>query len=237
MTNRPKFDLRSLTIFGIGAFSGAWWVRNQIENAQKSRAEREAPALVEQVCPDVMYVLDQLVLDGEFRNEDAYRQALAQYLRRATGYEVEIAPPTAHGAPDLLVEGILALELKILATKADMDRAVGQCAGYALDWVTWVVTFETPKSRIRSLERLLDDHGLGRILVVDFSDDADLDEDDDDDGGDDEFDDDDDGGDDEFDDDDDGDEDEFDDDGDEDDDHDDDGDDDDDEDDFDDGYD
>lgn len=176
----PKFDMGHLTLFGVGALVGAWWVRDKADSAKKSRVERDHPELVPEVCESVITALNDLELSGEFEDEDDIRDEVAKYLAKETDLQVEVAPPTPHGAPDLLIEGVLALELKILRTKADVDRAIGQCAGYVRDWVTWIVAFESPLSRVRALEQLLKDHGLERILVIEFEDDDDEGDDDDD---------------------------------------------------------
>jgi hypothetical protein len=160
-------DFRHLMWAAGGALAGAWWVRNQNEEAQKSRAERDNPELVEDVCTEVGEVLDEWEPD-EFETEEDFVSDLAKYLNQETGLEVEEYPATREGRPDIVVEGVLALELKFKPSKGERDRSVGQCAAYSRSWVTWIVLIDSPLSAYEDLQRLLDDKGLERILIWDF---------------------------------------------------------------------
>ena len=160
-------DFRHLLWAAGGALAGAWWVRNQNEEAQKSRAERDSPELVEDVCKEVGEALDEWEPD-EYETEEDFVSDLAEYLNNETGFEVEEYPPTREGRPDILVEGVLALELKLRASKGERDRCVGQCAAYSRSWVTWIVLIDSPSSAYEDLQRLLEDKGLERILIWDF---------------------------------------------------------------------
>lgn len=157
-------DFKHLLWATGGALAGAWWVKNQNDDAKKSRSERDAPDLVEEVCEEVAAALDAWEPD-DYDTEEDFASDLAKYLNHETGFEVEEYPPTREGRPDILVEGVLALELKLRPPKGERDRCVGQCAGYSRSWVTWIVLIDSPSSACKDLQRLLDDKGLERIQV------------------------------------------------------------------------
>ena len=100
--------------------------------------------------------------------EKEFVSDLAEYLNQETGFEVEEYPATREGRPDILVEGVLALELKVRPTKGGRDRCVGQCAGYSRSWVTWIALIDVRPSEYGDFERLLADKGLERIQIWDF---------------------------------------------------------------------
>jgi hypothetical protein len=147
--------------------AGAWWVKNQNAEAQKSRAERDDPDLVEDICQEAGEALDEWEPD-DYEAEEDFVSDLAEYLNQKTGFEVEEYPATREGRPDILVEGVLALELKFRPSKGERDRCVGQCAGYSRLWVTWIVLIDARQSEYGDLERLLADKGLERIQIWDF---------------------------------------------------------------------
>lgn len=152
-----------------GALFGAWWVRNQVEESKKSRAERDDPTGVQEICEEIEAVLDQWEPDGECNTEDEFVYDLADYLEENTDWEIEVMPDTSEGCPDILIGNLLALEVKLNPNKSERDRCIGQCAGYSRQWVTWIVLIDTSASRIGKLEDLLADKGLERILVWAFS--------------------------------------------------------------------
>lgn len=151
-----------------GALAGAWWVKNQTDEAQMSRAERDAPDSVVEVCNEIGDALDSWEPDEECETEEDFVSDLAEYLNLETGFEVEEYPPTREGRPDILVEGVLALEMKIRPSKGERDRCVGQCAGYSRLWVTWIVLIDGRPSESADLDRLLADKRLDRIQIWDF---------------------------------------------------------------------
>jgi hypothetical protein len=151
-----------------GALAGAWWVKNQTDEAQKSRAELDAPEMVEKVTNEIGNVLDSWEPDEDCETEEDFVSDLAEYLNHETGFEVEEYPPTREGRPDILVEGVLALEVKLRPSKGERDRCIGQCAGYSRLWVTWIILIDAPPSGYSDLERLLADKGMERILLWDF---------------------------------------------------------------------
>lgn len=175
-TSTPS-DLRlDHLLWGTGGLLvGAWWVKNQAEEAKKSQAEKDDPDGVATVCEQVAPILD----DWEPEHcecEDDYADDLYQYLcdeylddRESFAEEIHLRPATAEGIPDILIDDRLVLEVKCKLNKAERDRLLGQCAGYSREWVTWVVLLDTPTYRVRELEELLAAKGLGHILVFAFS--------------------------------------------------------------------
>jgi hypothetical protein len=168
MTNKNDLNLSHL-IFGVaGAAIGASVVNNQVQEAKKSRAERDNPEEVSEVCRAVWDALDDCELDDRNLTEDDYVRDLAGYLSDETGFEVEIRPDTREGQPDILVEDCLAIEVKINPRKSERDRCVGQCAAYSREWVTWIVVVDAGASVVGDLENLLADKGLEKIEVWPF---------------------------------------------------------------------
>ena len=163
----PKLD-HLLWALG-GAAAGAWWVKNENEEAQKSRAENDDPEGVEEVCETVGPVLDDWDPD-DYDNEDSYVADLFKHLdaNLPKDFDVEMFPSIREGKPDILIDDRLALELKVNPRKGERDRLVGQTAAYSREWVTWIVLVDTPESKAGALEKLLADKGLERILVFGF---------------------------------------------------------------------
>lgn len=152
-----------------GALIGAWWVNSRTEEAKRSRAEREDPEEVEEVCEEIGAVLDRWEPSDDCEDEDDFRDDLADYLEANTECEIEVTPGTSEGKPDILIDDLLALELKYDPSKAELDRCVGQCMSYSREWVTWIVLIDSPASKVGRLKRLLADKGLERILVWRFA--------------------------------------------------------------------
>jgi hypothetical protein len=152
-----------------GLLTGAWWVKNQHNQAKKSRSEKDDPDGVEAVCEVIAPVLDDWEPEG-YESEDEYVQDLFDYLCEETdGFGIEMFPSTREGKPDILIDDLLALEVKVALSKAERDRLIGQTAAYSREWVTWIVLIDTPDSRVGSLQKLLADKGLDHILVYAFS--------------------------------------------------------------------
>jgi hypothetical protein len=158
-----------------GALVGAWWIKNQTEESKKSRAEKEDAEGVEQVCGEIAEVLDAWEPD-DLESEDDYTEDLFEYLcakcvddDESPVEEVSMCPDTPEGKPDILIDDRLVLELKVNPNKAERDRCIGQCAAYSREWVTWIVLIDTPMHKVREIEQLLEDKGLGRILVFAFN--------------------------------------------------------------------
>ena len=168
MTNGNDLNLSHILMGVAGAAIGASVVNHQIEEAKKSRAERDNPDEVRQICKEVWDALDDCELDDRNVTEDDYVRDLAGYLNEETEFEVEIRPDTREGQPDILIEDCLAIEVKINPRKSERDRCVGQCAAYSREWVTWIVVADARASVVGDLENLLADKGLERIEVWAF---------------------------------------------------------------------
>lgn len=166
--NDSKIKLDHLLWAAGGLFTGAWWVKNQHDEAKKSRAERDDPDGVEEVCTEIAPILDDWEPD-HFEAEDKYVNDLFEYLAEETDFGIEMFPNTREGKPDILIDDLLAIEVKVNLTKVERDRLIGQTAAYSREWVTWIVLIDTPESRIGSLEKLLADKSLQHILVFAFS--------------------------------------------------------------------
>jgi len=166
-SDKPYF--KHLRWIAGGAFAGAWWVKNRVEESKKSRAERDDPEGVREVCGEIAKVLDEWKADDECETEDEFVYDLADYLKENIDWEVEVQPHTPHGKPTILVGDLLALELKLSPNKGVCDSVVGWCADYSKQWVTWIVFIEASPSLVRHLEALLIDKSLERILVWLFS--------------------------------------------------------------------
>jgi hypothetical protein len=83
--------------------------------------------------------------------------------------DVEMQPDTERGCPDILINDMLALELKVNPNKAERDRLIGQCSGYSREWVTWAIVIDLPLHEVGELERLLAAKDLHYIEVISFS--------------------------------------------------------------------
>jgi len=167
MRHKSDFDLSHLLAGLAGAAVGVSVVNSQIEEAKKSRAERDNPEEVREVCTEVGYALERWEPE-EYETEDDFVSALASYLNDETGFEIEEHPDTHEGQPDVLVEDCLAIEVKISLRKSERDRCVGQCAAYSREWVTWIVVLDEAASVTGDLENLLADKGLEHIRVFPF---------------------------------------------------------------------
>jgi hypothetical protein len=167
--SKSKPLIRKLILVGAGGvLAGSWWKSMQIEKSKRSRAEREDPDFVDEVCSTVNDLLNQLEILDDMGDEDDFRDLLADYLTKETDFEVEVAPDTEFGKPDILIEGVLVLEVKYNPGKAEMDRCIGQCANYSREWVTWIVLYDTPESKINYLSHVLMDKGLNNIPIISF---------------------------------------------------------------------
>jgi hypothetical protein len=166
MTEQKK--LEHLLWAAGGLLTGAWWVKNQQDKAKKSRAEKDDPEGVGEICTTIGPILDDWEPD-DFEREDEFVEDLVEYLTDETDFEIEMYPSTREGKPDILIDDRLAIEVKVNLSKVERDRLIGQAAGYSREWVTWIVLIETPRSRVGALERLLADKGLQHILVFDFA--------------------------------------------------------------------
>ena len=153
-----------------GAILGAAWTRNAIAESKKSRAERDFPDDAESLCAEVGEVLDAWEPEEYWDAEDDFTDDLADYLREEIDAEAEILvrPQTGLACPDILVDGLLALELNVNHSKGELDRCIGQCAGYARHWVTWMVLVGADPEIVERAEQVLQHQGLEHIAVWAF---------------------------------------------------------------------
>ena len=147
---------------------GAWWIKNEVAEGKKSRAERDYPEDVAEVCKEIIEVLDDWT-PTDCESEDDYTVDLFNYLNDNSDWEVEIYPNTSEGKPDILIGNLLVLELKLNPNKVERDRLIGQCAGYSRQWVTWAIVIDSSASQIGKIENLLADKGLEHILVLPYN--------------------------------------------------------------------
>lgn len=152
-----------------GAVVGSWWARTQVADAKKRRAELDDPDGAEQAYNDIRDVLDAWEPDPECETEDDFTYDLAEYLEENCDWEIEVYASTREGKPDILVGDLLALELKYGPSKGEFDRAIGQCAAYSRQWITWLVVIDASASQIGRACDLLLDKGLEQIEIWDFS--------------------------------------------------------------------
>ena len=140
-----------------GLIAGSWLARNEIEEAKKSRAELDCPEDAEEAYDEIGELLDDWEPDADCETEDDYTQDLADYLDENTDWEIEVYPNSPEGKPDILIGDLIALELKVNPSKNEINRCIGQCAGYSRLWITWMIMIDAPSSKIGRLEELLID--------------------------------------------------------------------------------
>lgn len=160
-----------LTLLAGGVAGGLLtkaWMDHRAAQETKSRAELEEPGLAKAVLEVLDQVFEQVSFRGEFKSERHIMNGLARYLRNKTDLEVEVEPNSPFGIPDILLDGVVALELKKGLKKTEMDRCVGQAAGFSQRWFTVILVFDTPTSKVQRMEDLMADKGLGYIPVVHF---------------------------------------------------------------------
>ena len=155
---------------------GALLLKNHYDKAKRSRAEKEDPEGAEWICD----LIGELLKDWTPRSydtEDEYAEALFRYLKRAVELEldedereveIELRPDTDEGRPDLLIDDLLALELKINPNGSERDRCIGQCSRYSREWVTWIILIGTPSHVVRKMEEVLASKELHYIDIVQF---------------------------------------------------------------------
>ena len=105
-----------------GAVIGSWWARSQADEAKKSRAELDDPEGAEEVYNDIRDLLEAWEPDDECETEDDFTHDLAEYLQENSEWEIEVYPSTREGKPDILVDDLLALELKYAPSKGELDE-------------------------------------------------------------------------------------------------------------------
>lgn len=168
MSSENKTHYSHLLAVAGGAFLGYAFSKGQANDAKKSRAERDDPEGVEDVCDEIANLLDEWVTNGRCVSEADYTKNLAGFLFANSEWEIEVCASSPEGRPDILIGDLLALEIKVGLGKSQRDRLIGQCAGYSRLWVTWAVIINASESEVGRLEDLLDDKGLTNIAVWKF---------------------------------------------------------------------
>lgn len=157
-------------IAGIGgAFLGAWWQNEQFKRNAMSRAEIDDPDALEDAREEISELIEDFEIVGSVESEEEFHELLVEHLVEYSEFEIEKAPDTPHGRPDILVGGLLALEIKYRPSKTEFDRLIGQCARYSREWDTWIILVNTPESRIRDFEELLEDKGVHYLPIISYN--------------------------------------------------------------------
>jgi hypothetical protein len=156
--------LKTVIIAG-GALAGALWQSNKVAESKKSRAERDDPDGVQEVCEEIYGLLEAWQPGDDYDSENDYTEDLYDYLDTESGWEIEMCPNVSGMQPDILIGDLLAIEIKLNPSKSELDRCVGQCAGYSREWVTWMMLIGVGASRAGWVEKLLEDKGLEHITV------------------------------------------------------------------------
>lgn len=148
----------------LGATAMALWAEHKATQDKLSRTELDDPDFVLEVVSDVAELLDQMRFPRA-DSEAEYHEMFTEYLDNHTEFDVECSPMTPFGRPDILVGGVLAIELKVNPNKNERNRMVGQVLDYSRQWLTWIILIDTTPSKEQSLRNLLEDHGLDHIPI------------------------------------------------------------------------
>ncbi len=153
-------------LWGVGGLiAGSYLARQSINEAKKSRAEIDYPDETEDAYTEVTELLQEWIPAEECEDEYDFVEDLAFYLQGNSDLDVEICPHTPEGQPDIVIEDLIALELKLGLSKKERDRAIGQCAGYSRQWLTLLVVIGAPLTKTKRLIELLEDKDLQQIEV------------------------------------------------------------------------
>lgn len=169
MPNNAQKPVNHLAVALGGMVIGGLLAASKGNGEFRSRAHEDAPDEVEEVILEVGELLDEWEPDEDCESEDDFVNDLAAYLEEATGRDVEVTPATREGFPDILIDGLLALELKVAPGRNERNRLLGQCTGYSRLWPTWAVLIDSPPSAVNDFRQLIADSRLEQILVWDFS--------------------------------------------------------------------
>ncbi len=152
----------------IGALAADFWQDHVDAENRKSRAEIEYPEAVEGVFRILEKVGNRIRLDTSITDENTYRRSMAMQLRFITRFDIEEEPSQFGMKPDILLDGLVAIELKLNPSKTELDRLVGQLVGYAREWATIICLINTPQSAVRRLRGLLEDGGLDHLEIWEY---------------------------------------------------------------------
>ncbi len=168
-TQRPSSGV-GLGLLGLGAgvVGTLLWSDWSQEQAKRSRAEIEHPDRTTEVLDQLQEIITSVKLALTGNNEAAYRKRIAGYLRKRHGLNVEQEPRVDGRVPDILVEGVVAIEIKLAPKKTEIDRAIGQCVDYAKLWPTILIVVDTTDSIADEIERRLDTCDCDRVILHPF---------------------------------------------------------------------
>jgi len=121
-----------------------------------------------EVIDEVWRLLETLEITGEIDSEREFHEILLEYFDTHSEYEVESEPNTGFGRPDILIGGVVALELKVKPNRNERNRLVGQVLDYSRQWFTIIVLWDTPQSKQQELQNLLADKGFGDLPIFAF---------------------------------------------------------------------
>ena len=152
-----------------GFLFATWTAREQLEDSKKSRAEFDYPDDAAEAFREISQLLDEWEPDEENETEHDFTRDLAEYLDDNSDWNAEVYPKTREGCPDILIDDLIAIELKVDPNKNERNRCIGQCAHYSREWITWIVTIDLAESKVGSLRKVLSDKGLDHILVFNFA--------------------------------------------------------------------
>ena len=85
---QKKLDFSHLLLTIGGAMIGSWWVKNEIEEWKKSRAEKDDPQSVEEVCIEIAELLEQWQPDEGCESEDDFTKSLVNYLDENSNWKL-----------------------------------------------------------------------------------------------------------------------------------------------------
>ena len=113
-----------------GLLAGAWWVKNQADEAKKSQAEKDDSVGVATLCDEVGPILDEWQRQ-DYDCEDDYTDDLYQYLcdeyiddPESFADNIDLRPNTREGVPDILIDDRLVIEVKRHLSKVERDRVM-----------------------------------------------------------------------------------------------------------------
>ena len=114
---RPKLD--HLLWAAGGLLTGAWWVKNQNDEAKKSRAEKDDAEEVEVVCEAIGPILDDWENSSQFFKQIALLEALSQRLHVGAN---DVADPADFGvAVDFVNTGFFSAKTILQSLYCNID--------------------------------------------------------------------------------------------------------------------
>lgn len=161
-----KSDGNAHLVWAIGGLiAGTFIARKAISDSKKSRAELDHPDETEDVYTEVTELLGVWEPNDECEDESDFLYDLAKHFEQNSELVVEVCPDGPEGQPDLVIEDLVALELKHGLKKSERDRAIGQCMGYSRLWITLLVVIDAPLTKVKRMIELMEDRRLEQVEV------------------------------------------------------------------------